>query len=271
MSGNDEALLDLLGWQIRRYTSGESTSLRAETARELLLGLRYTLSMAQTPALTDGGPESAYRAGLRTIETELSRFEKLYAMACLDAVDMGNLSYRDTLRSIGGFRKKYDRLYFPHIVPCDIDYQLCRPVSEELLGVSYVNEYLRRLITENRFLARFDFAALEALLSRSSPSHRQLLINLYSPVAEAALGLTLCGEDIWTLKISDAGRTRLADLFHPLTDTAALAALDRAAERLARALELKESERAYLRETAMELWPRLASALPTGDLTGVLP
>ena len=38
-------LVDLLAWQTRKYTKGESTSVTVETAKELLASLRYTLAV----------------------------------------------------------------------------------------------------------------------------------------------------------------------------------------------------------------------------------
>jgi hypothetical protein len=73
-------------------------------------------------------------------------------------------------------------------VPCDIDYQLCRPVPEDLLGVEYVNEYLRRVVLENDFLRRFPKEPVIKLLENYCPDYRGLLINLYEPVATNALG-----------------------------------------------------------------------------------
>ena len=62
-------------------------------------------------------------------------------------------------------------------------------MPETLRGVDYVNDWLRRLCLEQNFLDRFDPALVRAVLDRSCPDYRGLLINLYEPIAVNALGL----------------------------------------------------------------------------------
>ena len=64
----------------------------------------------------------------------------------------------------------------------DIDYQLSQSVSESLLGINYVNQYLTRLAAENSLLTRLPQGEVRAVLERSCPDWRGLLVN-FSPVA----------------------------------------------------------------------------------------
>jgi hypothetical protein len=185
---------------------------------------------------------------------------------------MENRSLTDTLRSIGGFWKRYDVRFFAQEIPCDIDYQLSQPVTETLLGVDYVNEWLRRLCLEQEFLRWFDQATARAVVARSCPDYRRLLINLLEPVAANALGLTLLGEDPRLLSISPPLRRKLERRFAPLTAAESDAALSAAAKALCAGLGIQNKQTAqYLNILALGLRPRLRAALTGGTLEYVFP
>ena len=93
----------------------------------------------------------------------------------------------DTLKSIGRSFDLYDPVLSAHVVPCDIDYQLALPVPDSLLGIDYVHEYLRRLSIENSLLVRIESETLTSLLDSWMPDWRDLVANLYEPVAYALL------------------------------------------------------------------------------------
>ena len=76
----------------------------------------------------------------------------------------------ETLLGIGEFWRRYDWRFAAHEVPCDIDYPLALPVSENLRGVDYLTEWLGRLEAEVRALTvgaeeRRAFALRMALLT----------------------------------------------------------------------------------------------------------
>lgn len=269
-------LLRLLALQTARLTGGDSSSIREETARELLTSVCFTLGLYLRES---GNPPSLlvsadlgelFALGLKTLENRLGRFDRLYETACLGAPDLGNRSFRDTLASLGTFRRRYDYRLFAHLIPCDIDYQLCQPVPETRLGVEYVNDYLLRVILESDFIRRFPKSAVVGLLRSYCPDYRDLLINLFEPVAVNALGLSLLGEDPLSLDIAPADSERLACLLSPLTDAGIAAALRDAAEKLCRSLNIRDaSAREYLTRTAEALRPRIVSCLNTGGLQGI--
>lgn len=122
-------------------------------------------------------------------------------------------SLLDTLNSLKYFPTRYDLRFFAQEIPCDIDYQLSQPVPEILRGVDYVNEWLRRLCLEQDFLGRFEPALVRAVLKRSCPDYRGLLINLYEPITINTLGLALLGDDPHSLSISSPQRQRLETRF----------------------------------------------------------
>lgn len=191
----------------------------------------------------------------------------LRRQAGLYAPEMENRALTDTLRSIGGFWTRYDGHFFVQEVPCDIDYQLSQPVSEALQGVDYINEWLRRLCLEQEFLRRFDQPSARAVVSRSCPDYRRLLINLFEPAAVNALGLALLGEDSRFLSVSPPLRHKLETQFARLTEAESDEALSAGAESLCAGLGIQNRQAVrYLNGLALGLRPRLRAALTGGTL-----
>ncbi len=93
------------------------------------------------------------KAGWTEIEAQLKTGKELLQKVRETAPSVENRSYKDTLKGIEVFFKKYDYRFFAHEIPGDIDYQLCHPLPGELQGIEYINGYLRRLLTETGFAA----------------------------------------------------------------------------------------------------------------------
>lgn len=266
----------LLKRRTELYTMGEHSSVRVETAQELLQSINFCLDLYLKQSkntkklLATADLEELFTLGQRALEEQLELGKKLYNRACLTAPEIQNISYRDTLRSIGGFFKHYDYRFFAHHIPCDIDYQLCNPVKDSLQGIEYINAYLGRIIVENDFIGRFETKRVESLLNSCCSDYKGLLINLYAPVAANAVGLALLHEDVGALNITAEDNNRLTALFGPLSVTPAKIALHEAALNASSSLQINEpSSVRYLRKTAEELFPRIEAALPHGNLGGI--
>lgn len=268
-------LWTFLAGHAARYTMGESCSLPAETAAELLASALYTMGLdPDDPDALDRLPkdlEGAYRAGQRALERRTALTRRLWQAAAESAPRIESRSLTDTLRSIGAGFRRYDTRWFAREFPCDIDYQLCLPVSETLAGVDYVGEYLRHLLAENRFLGRFAPMDCARVLGEVCPDYRNLLVNLYEPAASSALGLVLTGGEPLSLHLMPVQRRTLQRLFDALPASRAEEALQGAAERLGGLLGLGKAETAYLRATAAALAPRARAAADGGDMRGVFP
>ena len=146
-----ERLAGLLADQCRRYAAGDS-SLPRETAAELLCSLRYVLGLEGRERPADPRPllreplEEAFRREQAALEKRTAQARRLWQAACIARPQIENRSLTDTLAGIGAFWRRYDRRFFAHEVPGDIDYQLCLPAPERLLGVDYLISWLSRLL-----------------------------------------------------------------------------------------------------------------------------
>lgn len=258
-------LAALFARQARRYAFGD-TSLRADTARELMASIAYTLDLwrrenglpAGAPACAD--PDAALRQGEALAEQKLAQARTLLAAAAATAPSAVCAPYLETLRSIrDDFFRRYDPRYLAHLIPCSIDYPLCLPLPDDPPGAEYVCGYLQRIVLENRFLQRLG-GAHAALMDRRVPGWRDLPVNLYGEASACAVGLALAGERAGTLSPSPETAGRVRGALRGLTLLRTHGALSAAAARVGRELSLSGPESAYLSAAADSLAPRAAAA-----------
>lgn len=263
-----EKLWQLLARRAALYTGGASSSLPVETAQELLAGICFLLDLGpHTPPdrlrrLLETDLERRLAFGIQVTEGKLRMAQRRWAAACAGAPQAPCRALRDTLASLGAFPQQYDLRFFAHQFPGMIDYQLACPVPQALLGVDYLNEYLRRLQLEQELLGRFAPAALRRLLHRLTPDPEEEVMALYEPAAACALGLVLAGRSPDGLADPPPPRAALDRRLAPLPDAALRALLTQAAQQLARHCALSEEAAHYLAAFALGLAPRLRAAWP---------
>lgn len=269
-------LFTLLGNRTERFTMGDSTSVPIETAEELLKSICFSIGIYLKSSqnghflLKNENMETLLKLGWTIIETEIGIGKVLLSKANESALPIENVSYNDTLQGISVFFKKYDYRFFAHEIPCDIDYQLCHAVPEELQGIEYINEYLRRLIIENEFCKRFDAEKIKVLLESYCLDYKGLLINMYEPIVTNAIGLVLLDGDIASIDITNSDRSRLLCMFRSWSKEEAIQALCQASEKLCHCLEITDTaEKEYLKAAIVNLYPRIAAALPTNQLDSI--
>ena len=262
--------------QARAYTLGDSGSLPAYTATELMASLLYTLGVNPTqPQSLRPLLRADCAAMLRERRDELlQKKEQARAMTtqlCLTAPPLGCIALRDTLQGILRGLEGYDVCFFAHRIPADIDYQLLVPVPESLQGIDYVLEYLARLQTELRFLGCFPLHRVLALLDGMSSGWRELLCNLCAPIAANALGLLLLESEPRRLHLSGVQRDALLSLLSPMTDGEIERRLLDCSHRLSVCLGLvDERSVSLLAAHARDFSPGLTCAVRKGDLSHVL-
>ncbi|MEN6418169.1 MAG: DUF6179 domain-containing protein [Clostridiaceae bacterium] len=260
MEASAGEFLTLLAERTSRYTMGDSTSVRLETAERLAGGILYCVELAQKahPGLAERTLKAQYEAGILEAERQKRHGRMLLKQAESIRPPVENIGFRDTLLALPVFFRAYDTAFFAQEIPCDIDYPLCHPVSESLQGAAYVCEYLRRLNVETAFLRRFPAPMLSLVYERIYLNDGGLLVNLYAPVAEAALGRVLAEKAAFNLLTDASDRTRIWMRMNDTPEETALFALEQAAKRVCRELNITGVlEKEYLQQTARALFPRL--------------
>ena len=181
------------------------SSLPAWEVVERLASVEYVLD-------EDCGLAAQFDRGVERIRHKAEQARALWSQVRASVPRPTSRSMLDTLKSIGRSFDLYDPVLSAHVVPCDIDYQLALPVPDSLLGIDYVHEYLRRLSIENSLLVRVEPGALTSLLDSWVPDWRDLVANLYEPVACALLKSTLMANAAEAVCLDDSSRQVGIDL-----------------------------------------------------------
>lgn len=216
-------LLELLAGQIRLYTAGQSTTVRAETAQQLLASVSCALGLpGQSRALLAAqNPAAALEAGRRRLRVRWALAMRLCEAACRTAPPCRNLALQETLHSIAAARGRYDVRFAAHEPPCSLDYPLCVILPDDPPGPEYLVAYLRQIIAENRILSLLEPWRVRELLVRCCPDYQGQLVNLCEPAAVNLLGRAALGLDPLPLFVTPAHREALARLRGPRFHAAA--------------------------------------------------
>ena len=263
-----EALYSLLSAQCKSFTGGQSSSLSVETVEALLSSICFSLSCFANKygqnALLEIPPEKALEGARDILKKRIQLCKTLYLTLLRLPFQPDNVSYRDTVNGMENFFKKYDYYFFADQIPCDIDYQLCLPVSENLWGVEFLTEYIKRLICEGRFCGAFQRYEITALLANFGSRNHELLINVFTPVLSNALGRVLLGNDISTLEVTPDGIEKLFSMFAGLKYEEALPIVDKASKLLCSRVGFTGYNAEYVTESARTLIPRICRCDPKG-------
>ena len=211
-------LAEFLGKMVERYTNGESSSIRVETAQQLLQSICYCIRY-YLKSVTDMGKKietikketilELYYHGVSIIDEDKIKSQEILENLQLERLEIDNYAYHDTLLfDIPDFLHDYDIEFAAHDCPDSVEYPLCNKVDYES-GIEFIYEYLIRLQEENNFCKHFSNGTIEMLLGGYSTEYMHVLVNIYELVLTNALGAELLGQNISELNIDSAGRELL--------------------------------------------------------------
>lgn len=202
--------IKFLAYKTKRYTSGDSSSVKVELAQNILSSILYTIGIylktlspddALAALLNDTIPE-LYNKGRRKIDTKMRVCKHLHKIVLDSMLRTINETYNDTLiGGIKGFFKIYDADYDAHTIHITADYPLCNPV-DDFVGIEFINAYLRCIIVENGFCAYFDFAIIHQMMRYYHKNYEVLIINIFEQVLTSAIGCMLTDEPVTQLLVS---------------------------------------------------------------------
>lgn len=266
-------LFSLLPSLVRRYTSGESSSIPVDTAQEMLNSLYYQFNAYikdngyPGSVLLNENAEDIYIKAVSHIQKKIEYGKNLYVRTVFLTSKFCNISISDTLNGIKSFFKFYDFMYFSHLIPGDIDYQLCIPVSEDLLGIDYIIKYLEHLIIEISFIEQFEITKVDAVLKKAYSNYDETILNLFEPVFASSLGLSIIGADIFSLCINCERLNDLYSVFIQLDGNGMKNALATGARGICSILNIKNDY--YFIEAALQLYARVKTALENKTLGNI--
>lgn len=251
--------LQLLAYQSERFTNGESSSVRTETAQDILQSIFYTLAYnftkasgpaAELETLASTSLTELYQTGKQVLLRQLSAARTLLNAVQRTALHVGIIAYKDTLfQGIPEFFSVYETEFSAHQTPGSIDYPLCVFVHG-LTGVQYIHQYLLQLYFENLFCNKISTHEICCVLRTISPHYHELLLNIYQTVLTNAIGYFLCHNSTGLiLRASD--KKRLSELLDGLTEKQLISLFQKTVERLCASNPVKASANAeYLLQSA---------------------
>ncbi len=164
---------------------------------ELALSVTYVLGVADSPAeeavqaLSIDDPIALWHSRLAALDSRIDNALAIWRRIVLTMPPIHNVALRDTLASLGNLKSRYDTRFAAHTVPCDIDYQLSKPIDINLKGLDYIEAWLTQLERETIWIAQFDVNSCITTLERICPDYRGLHVNLYDLLSAHAGELKL--------------------------------------------------------------------------------
>lgn len=234
------ACIKLLSYKCGRYSSGDSSSIRIETAESIMKSNLYTIGLylkslpdadSAAEELKKGDVSDMYQRGRELIDARLKAAKDLYRLTSKNRLATVNYTYNSTLsdKGIGSFFKQYDPDYAAHETAASIDYQLCITV-DGLDGVEYIQRYLSRLYLENDFCSSFSPEDIHRLLSGYDKGYKDLLINIFERILTGAIGCRLAGREVKQLDVSRAEIQLIYNRLYVLEDSGFDAEIRKAAK-----------------------------------------
>jgi len=117
------------------YCMGGSSSISSHEAQGLATSVAYVLGIADatveeaTCVLDVEDSIALWHEGLHALDVRVDAALDMWREIIAAMPPIRNVALRDTLESLGELRRLYDTRFAAHEVPCDIDYQLSKPVA----------------------------------------------------------------------------------------------------------------------------------------------
>lgn len=271
----ESGLLSVLAGQADRWSRGESSSIPAEKAEELLRSVLFVIGVQlrsyPTPeqavrALRRETPAALFACGMERVRQKTAECRRLQEAILRQLFVTPNVYYRSTVKDgINGFFRLYRPQFAAHEIHITADYPvlLGRPDSE---GIEFIEEYLRRIQAENAFCVRFASPYVHRLLCALTPGYIHTPMNLFEPVLLSALALAMLGRRPETLDLTETELSGLSRHFAGASESDAESSLAQALCRTDEMLSLPPLSRQY----ALLCLPKLAFAVRNAAALGTL-
>ncbi|NRY59754.1 hypothetical protein DZE40_000849 [Clostridium beijerinckii] len=205
-------ILDILRETVNYYTKAESYSVRVEVAEQIMLSIYYTMGSflkdktsikERITLIKENTMKYLFSEGEKVLKIKIEESKELLKNVQKNKLKTGNYAYIDTINyGIPLFFIEYDSRFTAHETQGSIDYPLA--IDEmDLVGIEYINEYLRKIDFENQFCSHFDSHEIENLLKSFDKNSDHILINIFELVLTNYLGCMLLGKEGITLDITD--------------------------------------------------------------------
>ena len=271
--------LSLLAGQVDTFTGGTSSSIKVETAENILESAFFTIGFylkslsdlnLALKILKENPLLQLYKTGRKLVEIQFYKAKQLFTTVQGNCLVINNYAYNATIKEgIPLFFATYDLNFAAHETPGSIDY----PVSNdqmELVGIEYIYSYLKKLFWENRFCQKFSPIGINFLLRSYDGHYYDLLINVFELILTNALGCLLVNKKAVQLNIEPLDREYLQDILGNLSPEQLSSLMYDTMHQLCQELAITESFLVkHITDTATNLLANLKNALATNRLASV--
>jgi hypothetical protein len=269
---------------IMRYTKGESSSVRIETAEMLMNSIYYAID-AYTSSFND--PEKAiaclktesivkiYEKGLRLVIFCVTDTKMLYREIKQKKLDVPLEVYNTSIdKALPGFFTDYSAVFNAQDTTCSLDYPLMFDDMNRQ-GVYYMRNYLENLAIETAFCRLFEKEDIIKVLANYGRIYRinyqKAPINIFEILINNAFFAVLSGNHGSRMDISlsqaDVVRSRFSN--RELSEIELLA--DEAFEKVIDDLRISQPKMLnYLRRYKLLFYPRLFNAIENNSLLNLI-
>lgn len=271
--------IKLLAKQTERFTGGESSSVKVETAENIMHSILYCIGFylrsfpdinMSIEALKQKTLLELYRSGKQMMRERMGNANKLLYAIQHDGFVTDNQAYNDTIQNgIPDFFSAYDIDLAAHDTPGSIDYPLSND-QMNLVGIEYIYSYLQKLFLENQFCNLFPMYDIECLLRSYDEHYQDLLINIFGLVLTNAIGSVLAKKNAFQLKIEPLDRQYLRQKLLNLPKAKLDTMLQDAATKLCQQLNISNRVlQDHIAATLLDLSARVTNALEINQLESI--
>ncbi|MDD4801440.1 MAG: DUF6179 domain-containing protein [Syntrophomonas sp.] len=208
---------------ISRYTFGESSSVKVETASNILNSIYYAIdvynaslsknvdcTVIEQPTTTD----EMYKRGMELIEAYVEEARQLYTEIFRDKLNLPLEIYNETLMdALPAFFKTYDITFAANNTLTSMDYPLVfDDMSKE--GILYIKQWLATLKIETQFCKCLEMDSviefLEAYGHKYGFDYKNMPINLFSVLFEQSIFSVFSGHNEVGLTITTSDFNRIS-------------------------------------------------------------
>lgn len=284
MQAFQNRIMTLLADMIMKYTRGESTSVKEETAQRILLSVLYSLDAwlctfyypeDALDLVKAGQLKDIYQQGLARVELCQTQSEEIYHEIVNHKLAVPIEAYHATIdEALPEFFKKYDVLFAAHDTMAGIDYPLLFD-NMRIQGVFYIRQYLETLAMETYFCRLFSVRDIRKLLYNYGRIYRidykEALINIFEIVLTNSIFSIISRQPATVLSITREQYMQLLEQLQDTNKTSCASLVEAAVEALLEELEIDQPElQEYIRKYQPVLLPRFISAMENGCLDNVI-
>lgn len=214
-----EDLIPIVAQLTEKYTSKESSSIRYETAVQLMEAVQYCIQEYesfgnQNALLLDQNvsPAKAYERGYQIVLDKVRKAKKCYEQIIMDFHSFGVQCLEDTIiKGMPSFFITYDAKFEPQNQILTLDYPILYDISN-VRGIDAIEKYLECIALEQTFLRQLPESYIRNILDAYHNDTPYLFINISSIVMRNILGNILVSKRLERIDFTKEEYDKIEDI-----------------------------------------------------------